>query len=240
MPPSRSPSSSRPGRPRRPRRPRRGGAAACPPAAGRLGSRPFAAARRESETPLRAAMPLSVSPRRTTSPPPPLDDGRGGRGRGRRRDAGPERRDRQARAGDDAGLGRQAVGRGEGARGQAVGGGDAPQRLSRRDQVAGRESGGRGEQRSGDERGAGEADGAEHSHGLTANAPCRQLSRRSSVDLQRPVHTRNRPPTRPRGRQLRSGDRSAPRTDRSALEEHARAPFDIDLLKPFREAPDQR
>ena len=45
-----------------------------PASSGRAGSRPFAAARRESETPLRAAMPLSVSPRRTTSPPPPLDE----------------------------------------------------------------------------------------------------------------------------------------------------------------------
>src|SRR5689334_15968921 len=41
-----------------------------PASSGRLGSRPLTAARRESETPLRAAMALSVSPQRTCRPPP--------------------------------------------------------------------------------------------------------------------------------------------------------------------------
>jgi hypothetical protein len=40
-----------------------------PASSGRLGSRPLAAARRESDTPLRAAMALRLSPQRTVRPP---------------------------------------------------------------------------------------------------------------------------------------------------------------------------
>jgi hypothetical protein len=40
-----------------------------PARSGLLGSRPFAAARRESDTPLRAAIELRLSPRRTVMPP---------------------------------------------------------------------------------------------------------------------------------------------------------------------------
>jgi hypothetical protein len=41
-----------------------------PARSGRLGSSPFTAASRESETPLRAAIALRVSPQRTRRPPP--------------------------------------------------------------------------------------------------------------------------------------------------------------------------
>src|SRR3954470_15882234 len=41
-----------------------------PASSGRLGSRPLTAARRASETPLRAAIALRLSPQRTRRPPP--------------------------------------------------------------------------------------------------------------------------------------------------------------------------
>src|SRR4051794_6159204 len=49
--------------------PRAGRRSVVPASSGRAGPSPLAAASRDSDTPLRAAIPLSVSPRRTRRPP---------------------------------------------------------------------------------------------------------------------------------------------------------------------------
>ena len=100
------------------------------------GFSPLAAASALSDTPWRAAMALSVSPGCDAVATAARGRRRGGRaGGGRRRADRRGRRlagrgDRQVRAGDDARLGREAVGGGHGARRQVVGGGDAPERLA--------------------------------------------------------------------------------------------------------------